>query len=111
MTRDDIKNSLLGFWGRNKPGCGIRLHGHRVARDPTCGPGSLKVETSGDSIQIEQLASEEKAGANTAFHGFEIYLLELHAAAGNEFVLVQALAGNLEFGLPQMIGEVVDASF
>ena len=67
-------------------------------------PCGLEVEASGDAVDVETLASEVEAGEESACHGAEIDFLEPHAAAGDEFVFVGGLAGDLETA----VGELVD---
>ena len=80
---------------------------HRAAGDPAGGPGGLEIEAAGQAVYVKKFAGEMEAGANPAFHGFEIHLSQAHAAAGNEFVLVQALAGHREFGADELLDERV----
>src|SRR3989442_7413581 len=81
------------------PTCLFRsdLLGHRLPRNPARGPCGLEIESAGDAIYVEQFAGKMESGTNPALHGLEIHLAQTHAAAGDEFVLVRAFAGYLEF--------------
>ena len=68
-----------------------------LAGGPARGPGGLEVEAAGDAVDVERFAGEEEAGNEAALHGFEIHLGERDAAAGDEFLLVHAFAGDGEF--------------
>ena len=58
----------------------------------------MEVEAAGDAVDVEEFAGEVEAGNEFALHGFEIDFAETNAAAGDEFVFVEALAGDGEFG-------------
>ena len=76
----------------------LRRVGNGVAGDPAGGPGGLEVEPAGDAVDVEEFAGEVEAGDEFAFHGFEIHFAEANAAAGDEFVFVEALAVHGQFG-------------
>src|SRR5262245_61294947 len=78
-----------------------------TSSNPTCRPGSLKIESARDPVDVEQFTGEIKAGTNAAFHGFEIHFTQTHPAAGDEFLFVQAFAGNKEFRANELLDEVV----
>lgn len=68
-----------------------------MARDPAGSPGSLKVKTAGNAIDIEEFAGEIQARADFALHCFEVHFRKANAAAGDEFIFVQAFAGDGKF--------------
>src|SRR5205807_7879536 len=80
---------------------------HRLPRNPAGGPGGLEIEPAGEAVNVEQFTGEIEARANPAFHGLEIHLAQTHAAARDEFFLVQALAGDLELGANQLLNQTV----
>ena len=70
------------------------------ARDPreiSRGPGILEIEAAGDAVDVEDFAREMQPSAFPTFHGLEVDLGQLYAAAGDELVLEHALAVDLEF--------------
>jgi hypothetical protein len=79
-----------------------RLQRHGPAGNPAGGPGRLKVEAAGDAVDVEQFAGEVQSGTYPALHRSEIHIAQFHAAAGDEFVLVQALSGDFEVGANEL---------
>src|SRR5882672_3485443 len=78
---------------------------HGFACEPARGPGGLKIEATCQAVDIEQFASEIKAGTNPAFHGFETDFAQAHAAARYELVLVESFSVDLKFGPAQLLDE------
>jgi len=72
---------------------------------PAGGPGGLEVEAAGEAVDVQHFAGEIKSGTDAAFHRREIHLAQVHAAAGDEFLLVHALAGHGEFRRRDLRGE------
>ena len=70
----------------------IYLLGSALAGYETGGPGVLEVEASGNTVNIEDFAGEEKAGGDFALHGFAVDLLEFDAAGGDKLFFVGGLA-------------------
>ena len=56
----------------------------------------MEVEAAGDAVDVEDFAGEVEAGVGFAIHGFEVEILEVDAAAGDEFVFVGGLARDRE---------------
>ena len=83
------------------------MPGHWPARNPAGRPGGLKIKTAGDAVNVKQFAGKIQSGANPAFHRLEIHLAQTHAAAGDEFILVQALARHLKFRADELLDEFV----
>src|SRR5581483_9132045 len=54
---------------------------------------------------VEEFAGEEEFWAEAAFHGFEVYFGKADAAAGDEFLLVDGLAGDVERGLEELLNQ------
>src|SRR5438445_124492 len=86
---------------------GLALVCHCPARNPSSGPCGLKVETAGQAVDIKQFTAKIQPPANAAFHGFEIYLIEAHAAARDKFILVQSFASDLQFATSQLLDQPV----
>src|SRR5256885_14168763 len=76
-----------------------------MPRDPAGRPGCLEIKAAGNSVDVEQLSGEIKSGRDPAFHGFEIDLAQIDAAAGDKFFLVERLAVHREFGLNEKMRE------
>lgn len=72
------------------------LAGDGGAGEVAGGPGRLEVEPAGDAVDVEDFAREVEAGLGLAFHRLQIEVLEGDSTAGDELVLVGALAGDLE---------------
>mgnify|MGYP006966905375 CR=1 FL=1 len=71
---------------------------HGPSGNHSGGPGSLKVESPGQGIDIQNFTGEMQTGHDSALHGLEIDFLQSHSAAGHEFLLVHAFPGNLKPG-------------
>jgi hypothetical protein len=54
-------------------------------------PGSLKIETTCDAVDVETLTREVEAGDELALHCFEIDFLQPYTTAGDELVFVGSL--------------------
>ena len=70
------------------------LQSHGLPCYPTGGPGSLKVETSRHSINVEYLTRKEQTREKSTLHGFEIDFFEVEPAAGYEFFFKGAFASD-----------------
>jgi hypothetical protein len=80
---------------------------HRLPGQPAGRPRGLKIKSTGDAVNVQQLAREKQSRNDLALHRLEIHLAQSHAAAGHEFVLVQALARHREFRADQLLDEPV----
>lgn len=69
------------------------------------GPCCLKIEAAGDAVDIENFACKVEPGLGLALHRLEIEVFQMDAAAGDEFVLVGALAGDLKFSCGELVNE------
>ena len=49
-------------------------------------PGSLKIETTCDAVDVETLAREVEAGRELTLHCFEIDFFQADATAGDKLV-------------------------
>ena len=58
-------------------------------------PGSLKIETTCDAVDVETLAREVEAGRELTLHCFEIDFFQADATAGDKLVFVGGLALDL----------------
>ncbi len=85
----------------------IQRQCHRISSNPACRPGCLKVEATGDPVDVEQLTREKKSGTNPALHGFEVHLAEPHAATCDEFLFVQALAADRQLSSEELLRQVM----
>jgi hypothetical protein len=63
-----------------------------LSGNPSGGPGILKVEASGDAIDIQYFPREMESGAHFAFHGFEVHFGKSHSATFYKFVFVAILS-------------------
>jgi hypothetical protein len=63
----------------------------------------LEIEAAGHTVNVQQFAGEIETGTPLALQGFKVHLGELDAAAGHEFVLVQAFAGHGEFRVRELV--------
>ena len=71
------------------------------------GPCGLEVEAASNAVDVEDFACEEETRLGLAFHGFEIEVSEVDAAAGDEFVFVRAFSGDLKLCAGQLMNEVL----
>src|SRR5665213_4155592 len=78
---------------------------HRVARDEAGRPRRLKIETTGEAVNVQQLACKKQSGTNFTFHRFEIHLRQLHAAARHELFLVQTFSRHKKFRARELLRE------
>src|SRR5260370_31107781 len=69
---------------------GYRPHPRR----PPARPGPLEVEAADAAVDVEDLAAEVEAFAETRFHRIQINLLQRHAAGGNLGVVEAAVANH-----------------
>src|SRR6266516_3615492 len=88
-------------------GRGRHARSQCVSGNPSGRPCRLEIEPAGDAVNVEQFTGKIEAGANPAFHRLEIHFAQTHAAAGDKFVLVQALPRDLEFGANQLLSQPV----
>ena len=44
--------------GAQSNGCRIRVARHRLARNPTGGPGGLEIEAAGEAVNVQQFAGK-----------------------------------------------------
>src|SRR6516225_2702899 len=79
--------------------------GHRRARNPTGGPCCLKIETAGDTVEVEEFSCKVELRAFQAFHGSEVYLFQTHTAAGDELLFIEAFAAYRELTPDQLLDE------
>ena len=80
---------------------------HRTTGEPARGPCCLEIEAARDAVNVQQFASEKKSWTNSALHGLEADFAEANAAAGDEFVLVQAFARHLKLRAQQLLRQLV----
>ena len=59
------------------------------------GPGGLKVETTGDAVEVDALTGEVQSRDVSALHGFEVDGFAADSATGHELVFVGSLAHGL----------------
>ena len=59
--------------------------------DDAGSPGGLEVEAAGGAVDVKDFAGEMKAGEVARFEGGEVYGVQGHAAAGDEFVAESGL--------------------
>ena len=71
----------------------------------------MKVEAAGDAVDIENLSGKVEPGVLFAFHAFELHVIERNAAAGNEFIFVQAFSIHGKFRLNQLLCESLTLEF
>ena len=76
-----------------------------MAGSPACGPGSLKIESSSDAVDVEGFAGEVETGDDAASHGFEVHFGQGNASTGDEFLLVGAFPSNGKLGACEEGGE------
>ena len=58
------------------------------AGEVAASPRVLEIKTTCDPIDIEDFSSEVEVRLDFALHGLEVYVLELHTAAGDKFIFV-----------------------
>lgn len=68
----------------------------------------MEVEAAGDAVDVKDFACEVEAGAEFAFHGFEIDFFEIDAAAGDEFFFVGRFALDGVGVCVESLGEQID---
>ena len=74
---------------------GMTLRSQRPAREPARGPRRLKVEATGQPIDVQNLAREIQAGTQAALHRLEVDLVQVHTATRNKLFFEFALALHL----------------
>ena len=58
---------------------------YRRGTDIGCTPGSLKIETACNGIDIQYLAGKKKAGMLFAFQRIQVYVAQIYTTGGNKF--------------------------
>jgi hypothetical protein len=61
---------------------------HGQPRNPPGCPRSLKVEPSGDTIQIETFSGKVQTGGELAFHRSKVHFFQAYSTTGYELFLV-----------------------
>ena len=94
-----------GFFIGECLGLGSTVSGDGLAGHPGRGPGGLKIEASGNAVDVQRLAGEIQAGNLPAFHGLHVDLLQGNPPASDKLLLVHAFADDLEFGFMKFLEE------
>jgi len=76
--------------------------------DPAGGPGILKIESTGDAIDIQYFPCEIESGAHLALHGFEINFGKSHSAAFYKFVFKSILSQDSQLSSHQTMTNLRD---
>src|SRR5258708_4171844 len=92
----------IGLWptGQIKPNYCLSAHG--FSGEPAGCPGGLKIESAGQTINVEQFASEKQTRTFPAFHGLEVHFAQSNATAGDELILVESFPRDLNFGRAEL---------
>ena len=78
---------------------------HGQSRQSSACPGGLEIESAGDAVDIEALAGEVEPRDDSALHGLEIDLLEINAAAGDEFIRVCGFPEDVVVSVDELLDE------
>jgi len=71
------------------------------------GPGGLKIESTGNTVDVEQFAGKEQARADAALQGLKIDITQHYTAAGYKFILVQTFTRDQKFAAGELLTEGV----
>ena len=80
---------------------------HGPTGQPTGRPGRLEIESTRETIDVEQFTPHIQPRADSALHGPEIDLIQAHAAARDELVLIESFSNNLQFGGLKLLDKTV----
>ncbi len=67
----------------------------------------MKVESSGNAIEVQYFSGKMEIWGEFAFHGFEVEVVEGDSSAGYEFFFVEAFSGDLKLGSCEFLGDLV----
>ena len=70
--------------------------GDGLSSQPAAAPTGLKVESTGDTIHIQQLTGDIEPWTTTTFHRGQIHLAKGHSASSDELLTKWAPALNLQ---------------
>ena len=92
----ETRKGLRRIAVRNSP-----IHGHGVSGDPAGCPSRLKVEATGNTVNVEQFACEIEMRSDSAFHGLEIDLAKIDSATSNKLILIERFAIHFKLTVPK----------
>ena len=76
-----------------------------MAGDPSCGPGGLEIEASGDAVDVEGFACKVEAGYKAALHSLKVDFGKRDASTGDELFFVHAFSRHRDFGASECLGQ------
>lgn len=73
-----------------------RLSFTKFSSNEPGGPSGLKIESTGDAVDVQHLAGEKQSGCDAAFHGLKIDVPQINATARHKFLFERGFAADLK---------------